>query len=269
MALDALQDIPLDGIEPDVLRRALLHPGARGRVSGWVREGRIEPSVLGVDWLAALAYHRTWEASAWVDTLLRSDRPWVRSLKFDDTLSVWALDLLGDERNFSGRELGFDWLFDLVQRSVPRYQRFATEVLTRSFGPDDFPGGAEFPGGVLGLWKMATSPGPADEPLRRFALHYLRLHHADIYEAETDRPLPEEAALPASFLTFERARLLCADSRVPSRRGGTMQMRWCWPNRKSKSTDKRRSRTPHTRLTTVCRAGVFEYVAPSRRPSRR
>jgi hypothetical protein len=229
VALDALQERAqqeraLDDLDPDVLRRALLHPGARSRVMAWVREGRASASKLGVEWLQAIAYQRSWEANPWIEELLRSGRPWVEGLKFDDTLSAWALELLGDERNFSGRELGFDWLMGLVERSVPRYHRFASEVLARSFLAEDF--GTDAQTGAERLWEMATGPGPADAPLRRFALHWLRRHHADIHLAETDNELAPEAALPSSFFTFERACLLCADSRAPLRELGLLWLKW-------------------------------------------
>jgi hypothetical protein len=234
-ALDALQeraqqDRALDDLDPDVLRRALLHPGARSRVMAWVREGRASASKLGVEWLQAIAYPRSWEANPWIEELLRSGRPWVQGLKFDDTLSAWALELLGDERNFSGRELGFDWLVDLAERSVPRYHRFASEVLARSFRAEDFAPDPSAPdageAGAQRLWEMATGPGPADAPLRRFALYWLRRHHADIHLAETDTELEPEAALPPSFFTFERAHQLAADSRAPLRELGLLWLKW-------------------------------------------
>lgn len=243
-ALDALQErakrgVLLDDLDPDILKRALLNPRSRSRVMAWVREGRLQASTLGADLLRALAETSTWDSDPWILALLRSELSWVEGLAFDDALSAWALDRLRDARTFSGAVLGFDWLCGLVQGSVARYQRFATEILTRDFRPSDFADFARGPSapargdrggaaiaGAERLWELATEPGPADAPLRRFALHYLRLHHPDVHLAEREEPLPEEAALPEGFRTFARARALCADERMPLRDLGLLWLKW-------------------------------------------
>jgi hypothetical protein len=67
------------------------------------------------------------------------------------------------------------------------------------------------------LWQMAIAPGPADAPLARFAREYIRLHHPDIAQEETDRPVDPGAEIPASFLTFDRVQPLFGESRKPLR----------------------------------------------------
>src|SRR5438445_1663131 len=71
--------------------------------------------------------------------------------------------------------------------------------------------------GCQRLWQMAVAPGPADAPLVRFALQYLRRHHPDICLAETDRPVDPGAEIPASFLTFAQVQPLFGESRTPLR----------------------------------------------------
>jgi hypothetical protein len=67
------------------------------------------------------------------------------------------------------------------------------------------------------LWKLITDDGPADAPLRQFALQYVRRHHPEIALAETDRPVDPGAEIPPEFLTFERVEPLFFDRRTPLR----------------------------------------------------
>lgn len=80
--------------------------------------------------------------------------------------------------------------------------------------------------GVEKLWEMLTSPGPVDAPLRSFALHYLRRHHPDICQVETDRHVDPGAEIPADFLTFDRVRELLADKRKALRDFGLELCSW-------------------------------------------
>lgn len=336
--LDALETRDLADIPDDVLRRSLLQPSTRGRVVNWIEADRVPPTRLGVDLFKALADPTRWSTDPFVTATLALDRPWARELRFAEDRRPWALKLLADQRTFSADDLGFDWLFELVQRTDAQLHSFAMKTLTRSFHPshfadpedraDDTPADAEpseadlqqksfvftgklatmtraqaqkmvkdangkkgsgvngkldflvigdegsslYGGGRKGskqlaaekviekgadlkiisetaflqmlagesvevdedaalsgcerLWGMATSAGPVDEPLRAFALHYLRQHHADIHMAETDRPLDPGAELPDVFLTFERAAELCGDGRAPLRELGLLWMKW-------------------------------------------
>lgn len=67
--------------------------------------------------------------------------------------------------------------------------------------------------GAERLWEMAVAPGKDDAPLARFAVKYLRRHHADICLAETDRPVDPGFEVPEAFWTFERFRPLFGESR--------------------------------------------------------
>ena len=76
------------------------------------------------------------------------------------------------------------------------------------------------------LWRMATEPGPADAPLRLFALEYMRRHHPDISLERTDRPVDPGAEVPETYLTFERVRPLLSDAREPVRSFALELARW-------------------------------------------
>ncbi|MEO7327930.1 MAG: BRCT domain-containing protein, partial [Minicystis sp.] len=80
--------------------------------------------------------------------------------------------------------------------------------------------------GSTRLWTLATEPGPADAPLRVFALRYLRRHHPDISLALTDRPVDPGAEVPAEFLSFERVKPLFFDAREPLRALALELSRW-------------------------------------------
>jgi hypothetical protein len=76
------------------------------------------------------------------------------------------------------------------------------------------------------LWRMAVAPGPADAPLSRFAIRYIKRHHPDIALAETDRPVDPGAEVPAEFLSFERVKPLFSESRKPLRDLALDLARW-------------------------------------------
>jgi hypothetical protein len=352
-ALDRLELRGLDGVAADVLRRAMLHPGIRpevgwqqrqrgvqshaSRVERWLREGRVAPATLGADFFKMLVTPDGFAADPWVLALKQSGRPWAVELEHEARLGSVARDHLSDRRTFSAAEVGFDWLFALVQRTDAAVHDFAVTLLTRSFAPSDFvvsdaapvvaqaagpvevdlggqtflftgklatmtrgeakkkvtgagglsssgvtakldylvigdEGSPLYGGGRKGskqvkaerlieagsamqiisetaflkrlageesvvdagdalagaerIWELAVSEGPPDAPLRSFALHYLRHHHALIHMAETDRPLDPGQELPAEFLTFDRAKALVADSRAPQRALGLLWLRW-------------------------------------------
>jgi hypothetical protein len=80
--------------------------------------------------------------------------------------------------------------------------------------------------GAERLWEMANAPGPADAPLGRFAIQYIRRHHPDIALAETDRPVDPGAEIPAEFLSFERIKPWFAETRKPLRDLALELARW-------------------------------------------
>jgi hypothetical protein len=137
-ALDALAAFDPSALDRDFLRRLVLHPNTRLRAGQWVDEGRLQASVLPLDFWKALAFHPAWETDAWLAGLRRDGPPWARDLAFDEALADRVLGWLGDVRRFAPADLGFDWLMQLVDRPEPRYADFATEVMIKAFAPADF-----------------------------------------------------------------------------------------------------------------------------------
>lgn len=212
----ALSTADVSGLGTDVLRRALLHPDTSSSVMRWVDDGHLEARMLGVDFVKSVAYPPSWDASEWIGALRQSDRAWAHELEFDDFLADWALLKLGDPRAFTAHEIGVGWLLDMVRRSEGRYHRFAVDTMTRSFAPADF-GEGNPEAGAERLWAMATGTGAADEPERRFALHYLELHHPQIHLEREEQPLTPGAEVPPSLLTFARTESLLRDERTEVR----------------------------------------------------
>ena len=137
-ALDALRRFPSAQIEAGFIRRNLLNPNCKQRIQVWIEEEWLKASELGVEYLKILADDIAFESSALILELRASPRKWGQELKFDESLSKVALELLSDVRKFSPEEISFDWLMQLVQRAEPRYQEFAREYMTRAYIPADF-----------------------------------------------------------------------------------------------------------------------------------
>jgi hypothetical protein len=76
------------------------------------------------------------------------------------------------------------------------------------------------------LWEMAIAPGNEDVSLGRFARRYIRRHHPDICQEETDRPVDPGAEIPSSFFTFERVEPLFHETRKPLREFALKIARW-------------------------------------------
>ena len=116
------------------------------------------------------------------------------------------------------------------------------------------------------LWQMAIAPGPADAPLARFALKYIRRHHPDIALAETDRPVDPGAEIPAGFLTSSGSSRCSA--RAASR---SATWRWSWPAGSSPAGRRRpRSWSAWRRARTPTCAGSWRKPCwPRMRPKHR
>jgi hypothetical protein len=329
-ALDSLEKLGLERLEAEFLRGAVLHPESRGRLQAWIREDRIEAEELGVEYWKSLAYHPAWAVDTWIGELKESGRAWAQDLEFERGLAGFAREILGDVRRFSPLEVGFDWLFQLVERLEPQYHDFAVDYMLKAFIPADFAesgpqvreeteaGEVDLEGqsfvftgtmssvkrseaqskvreangvneddvdetvdflvvgdensplygygkkstkheraerlqeradaglriisetqflqmleeglpeideeatreGCERLWKMATGEGEADEPIRDFAIEYIRHHHPVLGRELTEQPVDPGAAIPQSFLTYERVEPLFRDDRDKLRRLG-------------------------------------------------
>ncbi|MEN0063633.1 MAG: hypothetical protein AAGA48_15890 [Myxococcota bacterium] len=225
---ETLRERPIDELGAEPLRRALINPVPRPLVQRWVAQGRLAPTVLGVDFLKAIAYPPTWEASPIRTSLMASGRQWALDLPFDEGLGGWALEQL-DPRDFPSRELGADWLLDMVQTTDGAFADFAVDSLVVGFAPADLAPDPSAAGASLAgaqrIFDWVTADGEADAPLRTFAIRYLQHHHPVLYERSEGQPLDPTMHLPTGFVTLERASTLLADDRAVVRALGIELMR--------------------------------------------
>ena len=117
-AFNQLARFDVNALDRDILRRLFLRAFTSVFVP-WIKEGRLKPQVLGLDFLKALAFHPDWQADLWVAELRRNGPAWARDLTFDEGLSEEVLGWLGDVRRFAPADLGFEWLLKLAARGEP------------------------------------------------------------------------------------------------------------------------------------------------------
>jgi hypothetical protein len=137
-ALEELAHFDVNALDPDFLRRLLLHPLTGDQACAWIDEGRLKATTIPLDFWRVLAFHLAWETDSWAARLRQEGPPWARRLQFEEDRADRVLAWLGDVRRFAPADLGFDWLMQLVDRSEPRYHDFATEVMIKAFRPADF-----------------------------------------------------------------------------------------------------------------------------------
>src|SRR5205807_6372276 len=137
-AVSELGRFDLNALDPEFLKRRLVHPATSQTVCDWIDGGRLKVETLPADFYKVVAFHPAWEADPWLADL-RRECDWARSLEFSEELADRVLGWLRDVRRFSpSRDLGFDWLLRLVVRGEARYRDFATEMMIKGFVPADF-----------------------------------------------------------------------------------------------------------------------------------
>ena len=128
----------LGAIEPSFWRLALLHPMASRTVRQWIETEKLKARSFGVEFFKALAYQPDFERDAFIQGLKARPERFLRDLGFDQELSSFAMELLGDVRQFGAEEIGFEWLMELVARSESRYHDFAKRYMLKAMTPADF-----------------------------------------------------------------------------------------------------------------------------------
>ncbi len=138
--MSSLERFDVDALDAEALRRLLVYPADEvwGAVAAWINAGKVKAERLGADFFKTIAFHLSWEQSAWLADLKARGPAWARDVEFHEDRSALALEWLADVRRFSPDELGFSWLMQLVERSEPRYHDFAVETMIKSFVPADF-----------------------------------------------------------------------------------------------------------------------------------
>lgn len=135
---EQIEKLGFDQMPHESLRRLLLHPLSSRHVVGWVGEGKLKPTTLGVDFLKVISFRPSFETDPLLAEMRKADWWKARANEFDENLATQSLGWLKDDRQFLPEDLQFTWLLELVKRSEPLYHNFAVETLTRSFLPADF-----------------------------------------------------------------------------------------------------------------------------------
>ena len=220
-ALDQLARFDLNALDEQFLKQMFVHPMAHLHMAAWFDEGRLKAKTLDIGFYKSLACFSDWQKDPWIQALKRKKDAWRAVIEFNAELAAWVRQWLSDVRKFSPDDIGFDWLIGLVGRSEPDYHQFAVDMLIKAFAPADFAPSTSKPeassdaalAGCERLWAMATGKGKEDDPIRKFAVAYLRRRHPDICLAETDRPVDPGEEIPAAFLTYERIKPVFTDDR--------------------------------------------------------
>ncbi|MCB9746324.1 MAG: BRCT domain-containing protein [Alphaproteobacteria bacterium] len=137
-ALGALERLSAEDIPLDFVKRALVMRTTSAWFIQQVDADRIKAVDLGADFLKALAFEPTWDASDFVAGLRSSGNPVLADASFDRGLAGRALGWLGDVRRFSPDQLGFDWLLQMVEQPEDPWNSFAVEYMIKAFVPADF-----------------------------------------------------------------------------------------------------------------------------------
>ena len=215
-ALNNLEKLGVSELSVENIRVLLLRQNASGRVRKWLREDKIDPKKLGVDYWRALAFRPTWEKSDWVGKLRTNGPEWASDYQWNGTyLSGEAHLILGDLRNFSQRAVGFDWLLELVESNDEEARLWAFSYIVDSFTPAHF--AKDFESGCELIWDLAVGPEALDGPKAELAREYIRSHHDAIGEEKTGKSVDEETQIPREFLSFERLSALFTDDRKVAR----------------------------------------------------
>ena len=137
-ATGELAKFDLNTLDRELLRWLALFPPTADAVQTWVRQGKLKPQSVGMDFLKALAFQPDWDADPWLAAFRAANGQWAKELAFDDGRAQVVLGWFADVRKFAAAELGFEWLMRLVARAEPAYHDFASERLIRTFLPADF-----------------------------------------------------------------------------------------------------------------------------------
>lgn len=206
-----LEQFDVSIIDVDFWRRSILHNLSSSTIQRWIGEEKLSAKAFGVEYWKSLAYHPSWEADEWVKALKESDRAWAKDLDFDYSLGDFARKMLGDTRQFTPQEVGFDWLMELVDRLESQYQSFAENYMLTSLKPADFaPDGSSEPtmAGSEHIWQLATVSTDDLTPMQTFAVKYVRQHHPLLGPELLNRTIDSVMLIPFEFFTFERIRPL-------------------------------------------------------------
>ncbi|XXY47243.1 hypothetical protein WME91_45290 [Sorangium sp. So ce269] len=199
-ALDALGKHPVAAIGTPWLLTALTRKRLGETVATWLRKADALPDLTaeGVERLKGLVFSA-------------------------ETRAV-ALEVLGNPKIVTPRQLTLPWLLALARRADPALNGFARRYLLAHMKPQDFDPGQDASGrgdreaGTAKLFALALGE-KEPEPMRAFAQTYLRCHHPVLGPEQGEaKELELKPALKRSAFTAERIWPALFDKREDVRR---------------------------------------------------
>ncbi|VAW77645.1 hypothetical protein MNBD_GAMMA12-984 [hydrothermal vent metagenome] len=136
--IENLVEFDLNLLDLDSKKSLLYWPPVSSVIADWIDDGNIRLPVIDLNFLRALVYQPQWEDVAFIKELECSELIQFRQLHFNDELAESIKACMSDPRQFSARDIGFDWLLTLVKDDNPDYHDFATDLLLNAFSPEDF-----------------------------------------------------------------------------------------------------------------------------------
>lgn len=193
-AMSALGKVPLASIDAGWLLSALTREGLSYGIGEMLQKADALPDGIDVAKLKELVFH-----------------PKYREI---------ALQVLGNSKLVSPRDLGLGWLLALAKRADVTLHDFAHRILLQSMKPAAFDESGKYEAGVARLFALASG-AKEPEPVRAFAQTYLRCHHPILGPTQTEaKALDLTAALDRDAYTAARVWPMLHDERADVRKFG-------------------------------------------------
>lgn len=177
IALSALGKFPVASIPPGWLLDALARDDLADDVAKWLRKA---------DKLPGLDVER------------------LKGFVFNAQTRKVALDVLGNPKLVTPRDLTLPWLLALARRADPTLNEFAKRYLLEHMKPQDFSDTGNREAGIAKLFALALGE-KEPEPMRVFAQTYLRCHHPVVGPEQAEsKSLELKPALARAAFTAER-----------------------------------------------------------------
>ncbi len=133
-----LIEFDLNLLNMETKKSLLYWPPASSNIANWIDKGKITLPGFDLNFLRSFVYKPQWTAVEFVNELECSDLIQFTQLHFNEELAASIKDCMSDPRQFSARDIGFDWLLTLVKDDDADYHNFATNLLLNAFSPEDF-----------------------------------------------------------------------------------------------------------------------------------
>ena len=187
--------------------------------------GKRKASDIGIDWIknAVLDKRYSDQVSQWLRRgMLKGDDldvEWVKGLAMRPSKRALAIELLGNRKFVDSSKIGLTWLLAMARQADESLSQFAHRYLLEHFTPKDFApdGSGDKKAGTARLWSLLAAGQP--EPVRRFAVTYLKVHHPDLNATMDEaRQLGIKPKLAHSAYSIDNVRPCFFDANADVRR---------------------------------------------------